>query len=297
MKYKTILWGLGKIYNRLFNTLQYFELKGDIEIVALTAEDIPPIVCLDGYPVRPKEELENLEYDLVIIMNDMHEKDIYRTAVGLGVPVEKLLFYRILELPGFQIDRYMQLKRSRISILSNNCWGGTTYHTLGMECLSPLKNLFVEDEDYIRLLKNLKYYLSCELHFKKYAVDPHSGSEYPVMCLEDVLIHCNHAKTPAEAVADWNRRVVKINWDNIFAEMYTENIVYANEFSKLDCYKKKVCFVPFETENKCLMWLKALGNEQQFYEVVNRNAGNGNGSLTYLPWDLLEGKKEYRYKG
>lgn len=180
--------------------------------------------------------------------------------------------------------------------MSNNCWGGTIYNTLGMECLSPFKNLYLEDGDYIKLLKNLRHYLSCELQFKEFAIDVHSGAEYPVMCLEDVLVHCNHVQTPEEAAADWKRRVGKMNWNNIFVEMYTENIDIAGEFSKLDRYKKKICFVPFAVENECLMQLNALGNGYEFYEVVNRNAGNGNGSLSYLPWELLEGKKIYRYE-
>lgn len=296
MKFKVVLWGIGKIYNRLLNTLRFFEIKGEIEIVALTADKIPAILRLDGYPVIPKEELAHLGYDLVIIMNDVHEKDIYKTAVSCGVPEEKILFYRVLELPFFQFEKYMRLKKSRLSIVSNNCWGGTIYNTLGMECLSPFKNLFLEDEDYIRLLKNLQYYLSRELEFREFAIDIHSGAEYPVMCLEDVLVHCNHAEMPEDAAADWQRRVAKINWSNIFVEMYTENIIYAKEFSKLNAYKKKVCFVPFEEDNECLMQLTALGNEHEFYEVVNRNAGNGNGSLTYLSWELLEGKREYRYE-
>jgi len=296
MRYKVVLWGLGKIYNKMLNTLRYYELKKEIEIVALTAETIPSIHFLDGYPVKTKEELGDLEFDIVLILNDVHEKDIFKKAVEIGIPEEELVFYRVLELPMFHFDSYMELKKSRMSIISNNCWGGSIYHTLGMECLSPFKNLFLDDEDYLRLLKNLRYYLSCELRFNKYGIDIHSKAEYPVMCLDDVLVHCNHAKTDEDASADWKRRVRKMNWDNIFIEMYTQDKNVAREFSRLDEYRQKVCFVPFEEEHESWMHLKAMGNSCEFYEIVNCNAGNGNGSLAYFPLELLQGIKRHRYE-
>ena len=36
MKYKFVLWGLGALYNRLFNSIKYFEEIGAIEITAVT---------------------------------------------------------------------------------------------------------------------------------------------------------------------------------------------------------------------------------------------------------------------
>ena len=96
MTYKVILWGLGRIYNRLFNTLKYFELKKEIEIVALTATSIPTIKYLDGYPLKTLDELKKIEYDLVIILNDVQEKEIFRTAIELyGITQDNLIFYRV----------------------------------------------------------------------------------------------------------------------------------------------------------------------------------------------------------
>jgi len=111
------------------------------------------------------------------------------------VPRDKLVTYRVLEIPRFRFDQYIKLKESRVSIVSNNCWGGLIYHTLGMECLSPFKNLYLEDADYLKLLGNLKYYLNCDLQFQEYAIEIHSGAKYPVMRLDDVSVHCNHAET------------------------------------------------------------------------------------------------------
>lgn len=167
------------------------------------------------------------------------------------------------------------------------------YHTLGMECLSPFKNLYLEDADYLKLLKNLKYYLNCKLEFKEYAIEIHSKETYPVMCLHDITVHCNHSKTHEDAISNWERRVKKINWDNIFIEMYTESSFFAHEFSKLDHFQKKICFVPFEIHDESQMQLKTLREGQEFYQVVNDNAGNS--GLTYFPWELLELSRNYRY--
>lgn len=41
-----------------------------------------------------------------------------------------LLSGYILQIPYFNFEKYVQLSKSRISILSNNCWGGVVYKTI-----------------------------------------------------------------------------------------------------------------------------------------------------------------------
>ena len=45
---------------------------------------------------------------------------------------------RVLDVPGFRMDKYMRLRREGISFVSDNCWGGLMYHTLRLEMQSPL---------------------------------------------------------------------------------------------------------------------------------------------------------------
>ncbi len=55
------------------------------------------------------------------------------------------------------------LKNKEVTIISNNCWGGTFYNLHKNRFNSPTINLFFMAEDYLEFVKNIKYYLSLEL--------------------------------------------------------------------------------------------------------------------------------------
>ena len=55
------------------------------------------------------------------------------------------------------------LQSSKISVIAINCWGGLISHTLGLEFRSPFVNMFLEEQDYLKLLSDLDYYLGMEL--------------------------------------------------------------------------------------------------------------------------------------
>jgi uncharacterized protein (DUF1919 family) len=168
---------------------------------------------------------------------------------------------------------------------------------LGLECLSPFKNLSVEDEDYIRLLKNLKYYMKCDMKFMKYAYNVNSKKDYPVMLLDDIKIHCNHDLYPDEAVEKWNRRRDKINYNNILVEMYTEKENIMQEFLEISEFNKKICFVPFETSMENTYQLYLYPGQTKFWETVNSNAGNGSNCLVYNLFNLITGMESRRNVG
>lgn len=72
---------------------------------------------------------------------------------------------------------------------------------MGIKNYSPFINLWLEDDDYIKLLQNLRHYLCYDLKVTgKYGVDTNSGLSYPIMTLGDILIHCNHEHHPKEAI-------------------------------------------------------------------------------------------------
>lgn len=289
MTYKAVIWGIGKIYNRMVNVLDYFKLKEQLEILALTADELPVYHEIDGYGLIQKEKLQDLEYDLLIVMNERNFDEIVEEAVHIcNVPREKIVPYWVFEIPGLDLGRYMELRKSRISIISNNCWGGLVYRTLGLEVLSPFKNLFLEDADYIKLLKNLRHYMESEPQFCEYSTDIHSQEWYPVLLLDDIRIHCNHDKDSEAAIAKWNRRKEKINWNNLFIEMYTDNLESEEAFYKLEGFDKKVCFVPYETRYETSFHLKLMLGQRKFYEAVNENASNGRNAFAYNLVELLQ---------
>ena len=55
-----------------------------------------------------------------------------------------------------------QLHNHDFSIISNNCVGGCVLHDLGQRFDSPTVNVAIPFPDYIKMLKDIKYYLHAE---------------------------------------------------------------------------------------------------------------------------------------
>lgn len=289
MKYKIVIYGIGEQYNRNFNLIKYFEKTEQFEILGISAKWMPDGTMLDGYEIIRFGELDTVPFDFVIVMSDMYFNEIVQDLISIGIERRKIITYRVLQIPRLDFCRYIEFKDSNISIISNNCWGGIICRTLGMECRSPFKNLSLEDDDYLRLLRDLNYYMGLELKFLKFAYNKNSQKEYPVMILDDVKVHCNHDTDPWEAAAKWGRRKEKINYDNLFIEMYTESKDTMNAFLKLKGYKKRICFVPFKTEAENAYQLSLYPGQDYFWQAVNSNAGNGANSIAYSSLNLMMG--------
>lgn len=289
MCYKILIYGLGEQYNQNFNIIKYYEITQQFAVVGVTAKWTPDACCLDGYDVIEYEAIGRIAFDYLIVMSEIYFDEIVNDLMQCGIKREKIISYRVLQIPGLDFGRYISFKNKNISIISNNCWGGVICRTLGIECRSPFKNLSVEVEDYLKLLKNLPYYMGLDLTFLEYAFNKNSKKNYPVMLLDDVKVHCNHDTDPDEAAAKWNRRRVKINYDNLFVEMYTESRETMEAFLKIEGYKQKLCFVPFETDRENTKQLKLYHGQKYFWEAVNSNAGNGANSIAYNSLNLLEG--------
>lgn len=200
MRYKFVLYGLGAVYNRLFNNIKYYEAIGVIEIVAVTDKYFCQVSYVDNYSLIQPKDIITIEYDYIVILSNKFFGEIRQELMEIGVASQEILSYRFLEIPNVDVERYIQLKNSNISIVSNNCWGGIIYKTLGLECLSPFKNLFLNDEEYLKLLRRLPYYLSCEPSFYKYVYDDSRNMEYPVLLLDDISVYCNHDTDAEEAI-------------------------------------------------------------------------------------------------
>ena len=120
-----------------------------------------------------------------------------------------LLYNKILHFIWSVYSRY-KLKNKGISIISCNCIGGVMYHDLGLPFLSPTINLYFDPKDFLRYVKNLRYYNSLELE------NVTLMNDYPQGRLDDVLIHFLHYKTFDEAKICWEKRKKRICYDNIF---------------------------------------------------------------------------------
>ena len=132
-----------------------------------------------------------------------------------------------------------RLINQKISIIASNCNGGVIYHDLGLQYQSPFINLWIKPNDFIKLLSDLRGYLSYELRFIR-----EEGIPYPVAVLKDIFIYFQHYQTEEEAETCWKRRLKRINFDNI-AVFFTDRdgctYQMLQEFDALP-YERKVVF-------------------------------------------------------
>lgn len=153
--------------------------------------------------------------------------------------------------------RRKQLRSTDFTIISNNCWGGLVYQYFGLPYTSPTVDLFIMDDDYIKFLERLDYYLSLPLRFitnEQSRYHEHLASEstakayYPIARLDDIEIHFLHYHSEEEARTKWEYRKKRISKDRLLVKMSQRS---ANDRSLLDRFatlpfKNKICFTEFE---------------------------------------------------
>lgn len=104
-----------------------------------------------------------------------------------------------------------RLRNHDFSLIASNCNGAFILHDLGMRFNSPFVNLWMKPTDYIRLLSNLKEYMSMELAFVR-----EDGIGYPIGQLCDIRIYFQHYASEKEAQEKWETRKARLNYDDLF---------------------------------------------------------------------------------
>lgn len=172
-------------------------------------------------------------------------------------------------------DKLKELRENTPTIFAPNCWGGITYHHLGLEFCSPLINMHMPHDEYLRFLCDPRYYMRQELKLKEKYIDDTLDKPFPVAMLGDVSLWMNHYSDFDEAKAIWERRKERINWDNLFVMLFDESPETVRAFLTLP-YKKKVCFVPWESDDPGVIPVPYRQQEKlqryPFWEIVNNLA-------------------------
>lgn len=164
----------------------------------------------------------------------------------------------------YRIYLRKRVKNKNFTIISNNCWSGAIYQDLGLQKLTPTVDLFFYIPCYIKFVSNLKYYIDSPLLFKTSSFYESANEKlkkhpYPVGIINDIEIHFLHYTSKAEALEKWNRRIKRINYDNLFFVLSDRDlctIEHIREFDNLP-YKNKIIFSSKNyPEIKSLIWLK-----------------------------------------
>lgn len=302
---RCIIWGLGKEYEEILQSVHCEILKGHMSIVALVAkaEDIVG-KTRDGWPIITKNEMTDLEFDYLIIASSAWYHEIYKEAMAAGVPSSKILNGSIFKLSLFDFKRYVSLIENPITILSNDCWGGVLYHALYLPFHSPTVNMFVPEESYCKLISNLEYYLREPLQLKR------EGDMRKNYCPlgkigegeEEITLEFIHNTTFEDGWKLWERRKKRINFNNIFVKMGFDYSEKSEEYLKVfdSIPYNKVCFYSAQTEIAGVVYLKAFEsyvmNNGNWTRAVGYNAFCRQMGPVFKSIDILKmlnGEKDY----
>ena len=146
--------------------------------------------------------------------------------------------------------RSIRIRNKQVTIISNNCWGGFMYQSCRIKYNSPFIGLYMYAPEYIALLRNLKYNLSQPLRFIKHEQSKYKNivpTQYILGVLGDTGIEIvfMHYHLEEEALEKWNRRMRRINWNNMIVKFSdtdfgcSDNLI--EEFDKMP-FEHKVCF-------------------------------------------------------
>lgn len=170
-------------------------------------------------------------------------------------PVKEFVQKTRLSVENFNARR--KLTNHDFCIISNNCWGGRVYQDLGKPYNTPFVGLFLHSACYIKLLENLEYYLSVPLTFtgqSKYLEE----LKYPVGLLDDIEVHFMHYVSEQEAHEKWNRRLERMNWENLFVKACDRDYAtedHAKRFEALP-YRKVFFSAQPASKFKSHVWFK-----------------------------------------
>lgn len=277
--YKCYIYGAGVEYHKLASYLPAY--RGKIKILGIVTTKKQPFKILDGIPcIQPKEmQIEEIDYVIIAVQK---WKEVYDYLKVMRIKDDKILRVHIFYLPNFDLEEYLKLKKSNVSILSNSCIGGMIYRTLGMKTLSPTINAACH-EDYIEFFKNYKKYLNMDMAVEYRRKDVFDLRTFrPQGVLDNrVTWYFPHNVTGDEAVEIWNEKRKQVNYKNIavIAIIYTDKD--AEEFEKLeikkklgfyykDLYLKSVTSYPEWAENQKLRFQYKFAWNEYVFDSLNR---------------------------
>ena len=134
-----------------------------------------------------------------------------------------------------------ELKNRDFSLICPNCLGGMLLHDLNMPFLSPTVNLMLNQRDFVRFVMDLPYYTQQELRF-------YDDPAFSCPCAKlgepgkSVTIHFTHYPDRQSAKTSWNKRIPRINYQNLFILAAERDGLTEQEILRLGELKARGCW-------------------------------------------------------
>lgn len=252
---------------------------------------------LDGFRVLDDEGLLLSEFDYIIVYSEQILEFAVRICEMRNRSRRCVLPGRIFDIAHFDFEKYIQLYESKISIMSNRCFGGLLYNHLGMEFCSPFINLCVEPPDFLHIMSDLESYMREDLVYVYNEWEMNLKREYPAVRIKDVMLWCNHYTSMQEVESYWYRRRERINYQNIFVMCDLHSDEEAEIFLNLP-YEKKIAFADFRIEHPQIVDTSVLGQEYfkrypDIGSLLNNQGKLSNETCMFDLFKLLNGEKDF----
>lgn len=269
--YKSIIWGVGAFYD---NYIAHYVLNDEINVIGFVSGCESVCKELDEKPIFSLNEITNIDFDFIIVAVEDQQifRNIKKRVVNeLHMPEKKCINGKVFKHPCFNWERYMKILDNPPTLITEACYGGYIYNQLGMQFFSPFINTRISENDYLKLINNVSYYLNQNLQVgndiqKTEEMQTKIGEDiswgkmgYPIAMLGDLKLHAIHAKDLKSYMDEWERRRQRINWDNIWILMIIENEEILEKFKAIK-YEKKIGIYYRETDCKQIIALNEWGN-------------------------------------
>jgi len=226
---------------------------------AYEAGDLESCRWLEG---KLKQYSQATPHPLLVLKHDL-KKALKPAVVKLRNAKVKYDLYRLHR------ERRKQLAFTDFSIISNNCWGGLVYQYFGLPYTSPMVGLFIMDDDYIRFLERLDYYLAQPLKFisinesrYKDQLQHESTAKiyYPIALLDDVEVHFLHYYSEQEAQEKWAKRLERLNRNRLLVKMSQRSTDIPDLLDRFEAlpFPNKICFTEHERTNPIFVTIPEL---------------------------------------
>lgn len=303
-KYRVYIYGMGREYNKLSSYLLLYKDKLDVLGVVTTQK--PSISSIDGYSCISVDDIDKEAADYVIIAVAKWQ-EIMDILEKHGIGEEKIIRSHVFRYPRFDLEGYLKLKRSKVTILSNFCLGGIIYNVLGLKMLSPTINMFCQGKDYLKFLQNYSHYLKSEMieHNKNNCTDEWDEGMFCSKGILDgeVVWFFNHDDYASHAIEKWNQRAKCVNMKNIAVIMIIYNDDDLQGFLNLKIDKKiGIYYKRTNTPREggviyCAQWNDAHERHERLFNwraAANAYLCDGQDGISPVDWiKFLNGEKDY----
>ena len=291
------MWGTRTEYDYFHKWFEVEILKGNMLVKAIIFNEKEMFRSIDGIEVIGLDSLQYIDCDFIIDMNQNAREKILRIMELLKISEDKVIPARVFGQPFFDLKRWIQVRERKVSIISSHCWGGYVYNTLGMKFRSPFINMHLANEDFFRILENIKGYMQQPLQMVGQEYEENLKRNYPVVALGDAIIHFNHYTNFDESVEIWNRRKERLNYNSLFIEMTAKTIEDIDRFLELP-FEHKICFtmIPCKEQNVISIqntYFRKLYGDNEWQFAIGTVMKSFTESKQYDLLKLLNGENDY----